>query len=364
MRLPDFITDALASNTTSLGNNPVFPTPEFAQEIVVDRFKDVVDSAKVKNLEDAKTALSKAVKMCVELEKNSRPQLQKICMNSILKIFDIPKDTINITCTLVDDVKPHSNVRITPESVNPEGLYSAPDVMDKVYMNQPVVAQRRVIDALIQGASYDYATDERIYGEDIAKVNKKLPKLYKEITALKDYILFMEEERVSNTDQGHDGYVEVILGKNGNRTNIKAQATIFPFLLKETLRGLFELFSSHGLPSDDAMAMAIVKNTDFMAAEAWDLRLGVGLWGSIIKHVKYSDVVPYLFTDICKMQPDEFNEFMQQALNGNVKGTIDDMLSGIEHDMQYDKFVDRMKVKNAEHSLLSDSVEHDETYYF
>ena len=40
------------------------------------------------------------------------------------------------------------------------------------------------------------------------------------------------------------------------------------------------------------------------------------------------------------------------------------MVSSIEHDMQYDKFVDKMKIKNSKMTILSDSVEPDEVYFY
>lgn len=369
-QLPPFIAKALATHTTSLGMNPVFPNDDFDASIVEDRFDEVMSNLSslgigVDNIDDAHTLLSEKMSECAELERPVRKQLERVCKNSVLKVFDIPANTINLDCKLVDEIVPKSDMRILPEGSQPDGVYSFSDVLDMIKPSE-VVLQRRVVDALIMGASYFYGTDFRLYEKEIYKINKELPRLYAEIQALKDFLLFVEEEQISDDKPKEDSYVEVTLGKNGNRTSIYVQALIFPGLLHDTFRGLFELFSSHGLPSDRKLAMAIVRAADFIVAEPWDMRLGVSMWDMLADNVEHSDVVPYLFTDICKMEPEEFNEFMRSVFSGDssVRDRISNMVSSIEHDMQYDKFVDKMKMKNSKMTILSDSVEPDEVYFY
>lgn len=369
-QLPPFIAKALATHTTSLGTNPAFPSDDFDASITQERFDEVVSNLssldlRVDNVDDAHTLLSEKMSECAELERPVRKQLERVCKNSVLKVFDIPANTINLDCKLVDEIIPQSDMRITPEGVQPDGVYSFSDVLDMINPNE-IVLQRRVVNALIMGASYFYGTDFRLYDKEIRRINKNLPRLYAEIQALKDFLLFAEEEEINDDKPKEDSYVEVTLGKNGNRTNIYVQSLIFPGLLHDTFRGLFELFSSHGLPSDKNMAMAIVRAADFIVAEPWDMRLGVPMWDILADNVEHSDVVPYLFTDICKMGPEEFNDFMRSVFSGDkgIKGKISDMVSSIEHDMQYDKFVDKMKIRNSKMTILSDSVEPDEVYFY
>ena len=133
-QLPPFIAKALATHTTSLGANPVFPSDDFDASIVQDRFDEVVSNLsslgiRVDNIDDAHTLLSEKMSECAELERPVRKQLERICKNSVLKVFDIPANTINLDCKLVDEIVPQSDMRITPEGSQPDGVYSFSDVL-------------------------------------------------------------------------------------------------------------------------------------------------------------------------------------------------------------------------------------------
>ena len=82
---------------------------------------------------------------------------------------------------------------------------------------------------------------------------------------------------------------------------------------------LFELFSSHGLPDDNDKAMYIIRKSDFILAEPWDLRIGIGLMNVLYKNItdkydsdilKHTNRIPFLFTKLCELKIDDFNDVM------------------------------------------------------
>jgi hypothetical protein len=141
------------------------------------------------------------------------------------------------------------------------------------------------------------------------------------------------------------------------KTTINVQGIIFPLLLQETIKGLFELFSAHGLPTDKEKAKYIIKKADFVLAEPWDLRLGVGLWKRVFGKVQDTNMIPYMFTSLVKLDTDSFNSIMKEILSNTQKGNelINDLMQQAEYDNGYQQFTNRINAKNLDKSLIQDS---------
>jgi hypothetical protein len=152
-------------------------------------------------------------------------------------------------------------------------------------------------------------------------------------------------------------YVETHLGMDDEKTTISVQGIIFPLLLQETIKGLFELFSAHGLPTDKEKAKYIIKKADFVLAEPWDLRLGVGLWKRVFGKVQDTNMIPYMFTSLVKLDTENFNSIMKEILSNTQKGDelINDLMQQAEYDNGYQQFTNRINAKNLDKSLIQDS---------
>jgi hypothetical protein len=147
------------------------------------------------------------------------------------------------------------------------------------------------------------------------------------------------------------------LGIDDAKTTIKAQGIIFPLLFHEAIKGLFELFSAHGLPQDREKAQYIIRKADFVLAEPWDLRLGVGLWRMIFGGVEDTNMIPYMFTSFVKIPTDEFNLSVKEILSNTEKGNeiINELMADAEYDNGYQQFTNRINARNVDKSLIQDS---------
>lgn len=362
LKLPKFIYKYVKNHNTSLGDNPAFPPDEdysFDYIILKKRMKEVFDEFENLGLESddvhfVSTELNKTIKECIELEKPIRSQLNKVCENVVNALLAVPEDTVNLTCELVDNVKFNSPLRIVPEDTN-EASYEFSD-LDEKDLSVKAIAKRRMINALIQGASYEYEKQYDLYLNDIYKLNRELPNLYHKIIVLNDYLLFTREEKLSDEHPMQGAYVEVRLGSNGNRTTINAQGMVFPLLLGETIRGFMELFSSHGLPSDKDKAKYILRKADFLLAEPWDLRLGVPLWEKLSKNIDDTRTIPFLFMHLCQLDYEEFNSLLREVFANTKKGneTIKTWVDEIKQETAYKEFIKNIQQKNVDTSLISD----------
>lgn len=361
--LPQFLFKMVKTHTTSLGDNSMFPSDDeypFDYVLLKTRYNEVCDAMEELNLgnlneDELVSELSKLVKECKELEKPIRDSLERICENSVNRLFAIPSEMINFKCKLVDSIKFKKAIRLRPE--NDEDIKYTFNDVDDIEFSKKAVEKRRFINSLIQGASYLYANIMGLYIEDIDKINGNLIPLYRKITIINDYLLFTKQEEMTDDKPMQGSYVETHLGNGDERTTITAQGIIFPLLLQETIRGMFELFSAHGLPKDINKAKYIIKKADFVLAEPWDLRLGVGLWKKIFGKIQDTNMIPYMFTSLIKLPTEEFNSAVKEILSSTAKGDgiINNLIQNAEYDNGYQQFQNRINVKNLDKSLIKDS---------
>ena len=260
-----------------------------------------------------------------------------------------------MTFKLVDRIKFKSPIRMRPESSD-SLKYNFKDIAD-IDLSNKAIGKRRFIDALIQGASYIYANVEGLYIDDIDRINPELPRLYRKIRIINDFLLFTKKEEMSDDKPMQGSYVDTHLGIDDAKTTIKAQGIIFPLLFHEAIKGLFELFSAHGLPQDRGKAQYIIRKADFVLAEPWDLRLGVGLWRMIFGGVEDTNMIPYMFTSFVKIPTDEFNLSVKEILSNTEKGNeiINALMTNAEYDNGYQQFTNRINARNVDKSLIQDS---------
>ena len=362
--LPQFLFKAVRAHETSLGDNPAFPSEDnyaFDYTILKERYRDVYEkmhelgmSTNI-NTDELTTMLSKMVTTCRELEKPIRDSLEKICENTVNRIFAIPDGAVNIKCKLVDNISYKISVSVTPE-VSSGDTFKFKDVND-FELSKVAIAKRRFINALVMGAAGIMVNLKEYYQDEINKINPELLPLYDKIMALNEYILFVTKEQMTDEKPKQGSYVEVYVGGNGKKSTIEAQGIIFPLLLHDTLKGLFELFSVHGLPEDKDKREYIIKKSDFLLAEPWDMRLGVPLWNRIFGTIGEMNIIPYVFMYLIKLPAEEFNQTMKELLMNTEKGdeVMSELIAAAQHNDGYQKFKKRINARNVDRSVIADS---------
>ena len=97
--------------------------------------------------------------------------------------------------------------------------------------------KRRLLNALIEGASENYAYNVGNYIKEIYKINPELPGLHEKIVRYSDYLMYALDETSLRTSKGTDGTVEVRLNAEPKVISIKAYGTLFPILLTKRDKG-------------------------------------------------------------------------------------------------------------------------------
>ena len=363
-RLPSYVYVSAKDHNTSLGECPAFPPShdyDFGYKLLKKRYSEILDEMTAHSLStdetDAENLLGKLTRRAVEIETPIRPELNKLVENTVNAMFAVPYGTILLTCELKDSITPKMPLRVLPEDDGGDyGSYEFKDVkeIDEV---DDIVKKRRFIDSLIQGYSLILSRKKEFFESFFTKNGfGELIGLYDVINVLNDYLVFVKEEKINKKCQNLVSYVSVHLGHGGNKSEISSQGLIFPYLLRETIRGFMELFSSHGLPKDNHKAQMIVRMADFTMAEPWDVRFGVPMWDIMFGDKIKSDMIPYFFADFCSLPTSEFFSVSKEMLAKTKKGRkyIKDEIDDLSDYSDYVKFLSGIHQKNAEHSIITD----------
>jgi hypothetical protein len=221
------------------------------------------------------------------------------------------------------------------------------------------VYKRRLIDALITGAAMRYSAIKKEYIGDIYEMNPRLPKLYRDIVKIMNYMMFVKNDiGISEEDKKQIGVVNVLIGNEQKQTEINAEGTIFPVLLMESIKGMMEAFAAHGLPKNKKEAAYVMAKADFLAAEPWDMRMGPILWKYFEEAMQESDtkLVPNIFVEAISLPLSEFNNFMKEifARTQKSKKIFELIKQEIEERIEYSDFEDRMQSKSNGINTIND----------
>lgn len=323
-------------------------------EIVSKMFseEDTSDSNTISN------TLSKLLSSCIRKEKPLKEFLEKLCYDSVFELFECPDGLVNLTCSLVNKID-DTNVTI---HINPTEDRIEFDDSTELDNTETEVQKRMLLNTLIIGASVVLTkTIIKEKKNEINKLDNSLYNLYRKILWLNEYHMFQEEVVVSDEKQNQAGGVDVKLGTNKKQTIIDSKALCFPVLLFETIKGFFELFISHGLPTDKNIAEYVIDQADSLKFQQYSIAIGPVLWNRVMT-VMYNNnidtaILPHFMVELSKMDLHTFNDVLKEVtLNTTlgkqlIKGLIDDINNNIE----YEDFQERLDSKRREKNIINDN---------
>ena len=359
MKLPDFLKKAIIDNTTSLGDHPAFPPEEedtFVGFVLKTQYNHIMEPFEGQDIstKEISKKLSELIAECQKIEAANKEALEKLCSDICATIFDIPEDTIDIESKLVDKCD-MSKYRMTPEATKD---FSFEDIEEMKHLTDEIY-KRRMVDALISGASMYYGSNIEYYIREIYKINPELIQLYIEITKYNMVMLYNQPDTIKSVKRCDSGKVDIYIGDEGERIKIKAEGVIFPVLLEYTIHGILETASQQGLPSDRDKAEYILSKTDYRLAENWDLRLGLPLWSILMTDIEKCggnlDEIGsnFIIMEISRLHPEVFNNYLQNAFKQTRKGLsmTKELIDTIQYNKEVDDFNNFVQVKNSKYSI-------------
>lgn len=360
MNLPSYILNSLRNGKTSLGQHPSYPPDEedsFIVGLISDYFEGLSSKFDTTDINDLKNQLSKLIAKAKKIENDNIDNLEKLCAETINKIFNIPEDTINIEMKLVDNVDTR-NERLVPEKTVD---FTFDDIDDMNRLTDEVY-KRRMLNALINGASIVCSEEMKFYLQELFDINDELPSLYKKIFEINNLLLYLEKDSINKDNVTDGGKVDVNIMSPDDAVTIKSEGILMPTLLEETIKGLLELAISHGLPNSSEKAKYIISKSDFKLAEMWDARLGVPLWLLICNLLEKQNIdidnvgSNYLLMELSKLPTDKFNSLLREVFKGTKKGRVSlaRIVNEIENMKEEEDFMEHMNSMNSTYNEISD----------
>lgn len=364
--VPDVFLEKAARGLTSLGNNPAFPNVfdgTFIERIMKRRFKKIsekLESLDIPN-EPLETYLQKIILKTQELEKPNREVLEKLCLNFVIDLFQIPADMVEFNLSLKDTVVSPENINVhsndTTDNITFKSVSDAKKFHGEVY-------KRRLLNALAMGAGM-WCSElwDTFLKDEIDYINPQLCELYKTITILNEYLIFTKEINLSDKDKRQMGFSEIKIGGQDKKVNISVEGMVFPALLSETVRGCMDLFNLQGLPKDEERAMAIIKITDYVSAEPWDMRIGPALWELFLNsYDEEPELLPYVFNIISQKSSKNFNFLFKEIFMKTKRGKdiLNKVIEKAKKDMEYADFENTMNKMKTDKNLIIDEFFNDE----
>lgn len=360
VELPKHIIKSLRTNRTSLGEHPAFPPEEeekFIVNLVSNTFNEIVENTDIEDVTVLENELSTIIGQCRKIEKDNIQSLEELSYKIITEMFDIPSDTLKMEGKIVNKIDT-STERLVPEKT--EG-FSFDDIEDMNYLSGEIY-KRRMLNALVAGASMYYMNYIGNYIKEIFEINPDLPSLYKKMIDYNNLLLYISKDTLNTKETTDGGKVDVTISSKDEYPIIKAEGLLFPILFEETVKGILELAISHGLPNNVEKAKYVIGKADFKIAEVWDMRLGYALWKLIqdeISECGYDILeigINFFLMELSQMDTEEFNSTLKEIFARTKKGkrNIDEIVQRITYNKDKDEFDDYIKTKNDSTIQIND----------
>ena len=163
------------------------------------------------------------------------------------------------------------------------------------------------------------------------------------------YWIFPDMEGMAGSGGGQMGQSE--FDAETDPPTVKARAVTFPLLVHELVKGVYEVFGTHGLPDDPRQAEMVLGAEDSLPAEIWDSRLGPVFWEKFVnaypmelfdedkKHIQH-----YLFMRFSSLSAEEFMRVAKLILSDDLKGQqyIQGMVDNIVKELKDQEYRDAM----------------------
>jgi hypothetical protein len=343
---------------------------DFIELISSKRFKDSV--AKVRSamgdtrviqgsnpLQSLMMSVMQSMQRLIMIQMQNKEQLEKLAVDLVRKEMGIPEDAMQFKAELVmQPMGPAGGMQNEPEMPSEEEIEEFMGDMEQFNLER---AKRRFINSLIQGAAFKGGHMFNLVRNEINDINPQLMDLYTTSQALMEhaYWLFPDMENMAGGGGGQMGQSEV--DEETDPPTVKGKAVTFPLLVHELVKGVYEVFGTHGL-HDPRQQEMILKAEDTLPAEIWDSRLGPIFWEKFLATYPMElfeddmkQIQHYLFMRFSALSAEEFMRVAKLILKGDPKGNkfIQDMVNDIVRELKDQEYKDAMGYEDEEDDGLS-----------
>jgi hypothetical protein len=316
---PNFInpnlTNKIIDGEHIFADMPYYTNNSQAENIFFDRYKELIDTyARTFNTTPQqidpnninKTAIVN-LRKAQQLEADNIPVLIELCEKIVREQYNLDEDEVTFDLEIVKE-----NLEL-PDSIN-----KSKKISPRFRQSQNLdVIKKRTINALSQGASKKSHYIFHLYKDEFESIAPGITDNYNKAFVCNDFSYFtidddMFMDFIDKNTSSNAGYSEIkfVDGK----PVIVAKSVCAMLLIHEMTKGVISLLS---IPGIQDMSQKVIDDTDFIAAELWDLRFGPKFWEefhSIIDPDDY-DIKKLIIMQLFNLPSDEFVTFFDNVLN-------------------------------------------------
>jgi len=347
---------------TPYSNFPAIPNMDrdFVELISSKRFKDSVEKVRMamgdtrviqggNALMQLMMTVGQAMQRLVMIQSQNKEELEALAVELVKNELGIPDGAMQFDAELVmQPMGAAQGMQSEPEMPSEEEVEELMGDMENFNLER---AKRRFINSLIQGAAFKGGHMYNLVRDEINSINPQLMNLYAVTQSLMEhaYWIFPDMEGMAGSGGGQMGQSEV--DEETDPPTVKAKAVTFPLLVHELVKGVYEIFGTHGLPDDPRQQEMILSAEDTLPAEIWDSRLGPVFWEKFLatyplelfdedkKHIQH-----YLFMRFSALSAEEFMRVAKLILKGDPKGEkfIQEMVNDIVKELKEQDYKEAM----------------------
>lgn len=283
------------------------------------------------------------------IQSQNKEALEKLAVDLVRKEMGIPEDAMQFKAELMPQpMGSAQGMKSEPEMPSEEEIEEFMGDMEQFNLER---AKRRFINSLIQGAAFKGGHMFNLVRNEINDMNPRLMDLYTTTQALMEhaYWLFPDMEGMAGGGGGQMGQSEV--DEETDPPTVIGRAVTFPLLVHELVKGVYEVFGTHGLPDDPKQQEMVLNAEDTLPSEVWDSRLGPIFWEKFtatypmelfdedMKHIQH-----YLFMRFSALSAEEFMRVAKLILKDDPRGNkfIQDMVNDIVRELKDQDYKDAM----------------------
>jgi hypothetical protein len=358
----------ITGKQTPYHNFPAMPQMDrdFVELISSKRFKDSVEKVRMA-MGDTRTiqggnalmqlmmTVGQAMQRLVMIQSQNKEELEALAVKLVKDEMGIPEGAMQFDAQLVmQPMGAAEGMKTEAEMPSEEEVKELMGDMENFNLER---AKRRMINSLIQGAAFKGGHMYNLVRREINDMNPQLMNLYAVTQALMEhaYWIFPDMEGMAGSGGGQMGQSE--FDPETDPPTVKARAVTFPLLVHELVKGVYEVFGTHGLPDDPRQAEMVLNAEDSLPAEIWDSRLGPIFWEKFVatypmelfdddmKHIQH-----YLFMRFSSLSAEEFMRVAKMILSGDPKGQqfIQGMVNDIVKELKEQDYKDAMGYDNED----------------
>lgn len=320
----------------------------YSEKMASKRFKEIINKVKryhgIQNISPMMMQqMFQIMSEVSQIETRHKDALEQLAIDIVSEEFDIPDQMLEATLS-----PPGTDLGFGDEEEEEEDDYDSdfnvpksPKSAQRMEELEMEVDKRRVINALMQGASKKGHYIFHMVADELDSIDPRLMGLYGKLMSLADFQYWIipdsamggqaggvekiewrkaeapededEEEEMEKVDIEEDDEIPVVVAK----------AWIFPLLVHELIKGTLELSAINWADGhlDFEEQAEVIKKADTVEGEIWGMRLGPGMWEKFLDCVGSDnyDMKQWLFQELTKLPAKQFHEFMKEILSGSQK---------------------------------------------